>query len=448
QLARGERQRYFLPLAAIWSSADTEARQSLVPVTLAELRQFRREGALVDALSQDGFALALMEAIRQGATMRLEGAGEIRCRKTPLFDQIALPERLVARRIGAEQSNSLIVFDDYGILKIYRRLQPGPHPEVEMSRFLVERAGFANTPPLLATLEIALAGESGAEEHAFGVLFGFIRNQGDGWTQALNYLTRYLDDALSTGEDPSNLAAPDVFFLMLARQLGIRTAEMHRALAEHTGDDPDFAPEPISREDIAQWRDALAAAAAPMLSGLERGRSSLPAPTQDLVDRVLERRDALFERIPRLIPDTLEAQKTRYHGDFHLGQVIVVQNDFFIIDFEGEPARPLAARRRKGPPLRDVAGMIRSFDYAAVAAVRQLVEARPAADPRMTELAEAWRQRAVDGFRAAYRKTMRGCAAYPASKKQAREMTAFFMLEKAVYEVSYELANRPAWVDI
>jgi len=317
-----------------------------------------------------------------------------------------------------------------------------------MSRFLVERAGFTNTPPLLATLGIALNGESGAEEHALGVLFGFIRNQGDGWTQALNYLTRYLDDALSTGEDPSTLADPDVFFLMLARQLGIRTAEMHRALAEHSGDDSDFAPEPISPEDIAEWRDALAAAAAHMLSGLERGRSNLPAATQDLVDRVLERRDALFERIPRLIPDTLEAQKTRYHGDFHLGQVIVVQNDFFIIDFEGEPARALSERRRKGPPLRDVAGMIRSFDYAAVAAVRELAEARPAAEPRMTELAEAWRQRAVDGFRAAYRKTMRGCAAYPASKKQTREMTAFFMLEKAVYEVSYELANRPGWVDI
>jgi maltose alpha-D-glucosyltransferase/alpha-amylase len=447
QLAAGARPRYFLPLTAIWSPAETELRQGLIPITLAELRQSRKEGALVDALSQDGFALAIIDGIQREATVPLEG-GEIRCRKTPSFDQSPLPERFVVRRASTEQSNSSVFFEEYGMLKLYRRLQPGAHPEVEMSRFLVERAGFANTPPLLATLEIALDGENRAEEHALGVLFGFIRNQGDGWTQALNYLTRYLDDALSTGEDPSNLADPDVFFLMLARQLGIRTAEMHRALAEHASDDPDFAPEPISREDIAEWRDALAAAAAHMLSGLERGRSSLPAATQDLADRVLERRDALFERIPRLIPDTLEAQKTRYHGDFHLGQVIVVQNDFFIIDFEGEPARPVAARRRKGPPLRDVAGMIRSFDYAAVAAVRQLAEARPAAEPRMTELAEAWRQRAVDGFRAAYRKTMRGCAAYPASKKQAREMTAFFMLEKAVYEVSYELANRPGWVDI
>jgi maltose alpha-D-glucosyltransferase/alpha-amylase len=412
------------------------------------MRQSRKEGALVDAFSQEGFPLAVFDAIRREATLPLEG-GEIRCHKTPSFDPSAVPERLAVRRAGAEQSNSSVFFEDYGMLKLYRRLQPGPHPEVEMSRFLVESAGFANTPPLLATLEIAVDGESGREEHALGVLFGFIRNQGDGWTQALNYLTRYLDDALiSGGESPSALADPDVFFLMLARQLGIRTAEMHRALAEHAGNHPDFAPEPLCPEDTAEWRDDLANATAHMLSGLERERPTLPAPTRDLADRVLTLRHGLFERILRLIPDTVEAQKTRYHGDFHLGQVIVVQNDFFIIDFEGEPARPLASRRRKSSPLRDVAGMIRSFDYAAVAAVRQLIEARPAAEPRMTQLAEAWRQRAVDGFRAAYRKTMRGCAAYPASKKQARDMTAFFILEKAVYEVSYELANRPAWVDI
>ena len=448
QLARGERQRYFLPLAAVWSSADTETRQSLVSVTLAELRQFRREGALVDALSQDGFALALMEAIRQGATMRLEEAGEIRCRKTPLFDEVALPERLVARRTGAEQSNSSIVFDDYGMLKIYRRLQPGPHPEIEMSRFLVERAGFANTPPLLAFMELDLGGQDGPETHALGVLFGFVRNQGDGWTQALDYLTRYLDDALSTGTRASDLPDPDVFFLSLARQLGIRTAEMHRALAEGGGDDPGFAPEPITAGDIGQWRRELEAAAAEMLAKLERERARLPASAQELVERLIADRDGLFHLIRTLIPHEAEAQKTRYHGDFHLGQVLAVKNDFFIIDFEGEPARPLADRRRKSSPLRDVAGMIRSFDYASFTAVRQLAEARPAAEPRMLELAEAWRQRAVDGFRAAYRKAMRGCAAYPTSKIQARRMMAFFTLEKAIYEVSYELANRPGWVDI
>jgi maltose alpha-D-glucosyltransferase/alpha-amylase len=185
-----------------------------------------------------------------------------------------------------------------------------------------------------------------------------------------------------------------------------------------------------------------------MLAALERERPRLPEPARALAERLLAARERLFAAIGALIPEAVEAQKTRIHGDFHLGQVLVAQNDFFIIDFEGEPARPLAARRQKGPPLRDVAGMIRSFDYAVVTAVRQLAESRPAARPRMTQLAESWRQRAVDGFRAAYRRTMRGCPAYPASKRLARQMTTFFMLEKAVYEVSYELANRPGWVEI
>jgi maltose alpha-D-glucosyltransferase / alpha-amylase len=448
QLAHSERQRYFLPFATVWSSADTELRQGLIPATLAELRQFRREGALVDALSQDGFSLAMMDAIRQEATIGLDG-GEIRCRKTPVFDQVAAPERPLARRAGVEQSNSSVIFEDYAILKTYRRLQPGPHPEIEMSRFLVERAGFANTPALLAFMELALDRKEGPEAHALGVLFRFVHNQGDGWTQALDYLTRYLDDALtSSGTRPSDLPDPDVFFLALARQLGIRTAEMHRALAEYDAGDPEFAPEPIGVEDVREWRRTLEGSAAETLAQLERERRKLPASAQELAEQLIALRDQVFRRIRTLIPDQIEAQKTRFHGDFHLGQVLAVKNDFFIVDFEGEPARPLTDRRRKSSPLRDVAGMIRSFDYASFTAVRQLAEARPAAEPRMRQLAEAWRHRAVDGFRAAYRKTMRGCPAYPASKKQARAMMAFFALEKAIYEVSYELANRPSWVDI
>jgi maltose alpha-D-glucosyltransferase/alpha-amylase len=149
-----------------------------------------------------------------------------------------------------------------------------------------------------------------------------------------------------------------------------------------------------------------------------------------------------------LLPSEIDAQKSRIHGDYHLGQVIVVQDDHYILNFAGDQTRPLAQRRAKSSPLRDVAGMIRSFDYAAIAAVRQLAETRVAAEPRMTELAEAWRQRAVDGFRAAYRKAMRGCATYPASKRRARDMLVFFMLERAVHEVRTDLAQRPQWVDI
>ena len=459
QLANDEPQLYLLPLAALWGSAGSELRQNLQAATLAELRQSRREGALVDAVARDGFGLALFEAIQRERNVPLRDAagvsGELRFRPTSLFAETPLPERLVARRLDAEQSNSSVLYEDYALLKLYRRLQPGPHPEVEMSRFLVERAGFANTPKPLATLELTLPGAPAEETCAAGVLFGFVRNQGDGWTLALDYLTRYLDDALNeaapgatapgrTAERPD----PDHFFLALARQLGLRLAQMHRALAERAGDDPAFAPEPITRQDLAEWRQTLEENAERMLARLERGQAGLPEAARSLADTLTGAGPQLFRAIRALVPDEIVATKTRYHGDLHLAQVIAVQNDFYFIDFEGEPGRPLAARRRKSSPLRDVAGMIRSFDYAATAAVRELGEARPAAVPRMDMLAEAWRQRAIDGFRAAYRKAMRGCPSYPASKLQAKALIDLFTLEKAVYEVSYELANRPGWAAI
>ena len=456
--AGGERQRYFLPLACVWSPAGSEARQALLPATLAELRQARREGVLVDALTQDGFALALADAIQRQASLPAQdgagAAGTVRFVQTPIYADHPAPERLVVRRLGAEQSNSSLLFEDYAVLKLYRRVQPGPHPEIEMGRFLVERAGYANTPPLLATIELAPA-EDGAPSTALGVLFGFVRNQGDGWTLALDYLLRYLDDALNEaapGATPPGRAAdlpdPDDFFLALARQLGLRTAQMHRALAEHGGGDPDFAPEPITSADLARWRGELNDSAKAMLGRLERARGALPDSAREMADAVLAERAVLLDTIRMLAPETVSAVKTRHHGDFHLGQVIAVQNDFYIIDFEGEPGRPMPERRRKSSPLRDVAGMIRSFDYAAISALRQITETRPTALPRLGALAENWRQRAVSGFHAAYRREMRGSPAYPASKLQGRALVDFFTLEKAVYEVEYELANRPGWVAI
>ncbi|MBV9153068.1 MAG: maltose alpha-D-glucosyltransferase [Alphaproteobacteria bacterium] len=458
QLTNDEPQLYLLPLAAVWGAAESEVRQQLLPATLAELRQSRREGALVEAVARDRFGLALFAAIEQEASLPLHNGGavgELRFRATPLFAETPKPERLVARRLEAEQSNSSVLYEDYALLKLYRRLQPGLHPEVEMSRFLVERAGFANTPPPLATVELTLPGDADNLTCAAGVLFGFVRNQGDGWTLAQDYLTRYLDDALNEaapGANPPESAAempdPDNFFLALARQLGLRTAQMHRALAERAGDDPAFRPERIRREDLAEWRHAVEENAEAMLARLERGQGGLHEGARSLADTLIAAGPQLFRAIRSLMPEEIVAVKTRYHGDLHLAQVIAVQNDFYFIDFEGEPARPLAMRRRKSSPLRDVAGMIRSFDYAATAAVRQLGETRPAAVPRMTMLAEAWRQRAIDGFRAAYRREMRGCPSYPASKLHAKALVDFFTLEKAIYEVSYELANRPAWVAI
>ncbi len=241
QLAGGSCARYFLPLAAIWSPAETELRQGLTSVTLAELRQFRKEGALVDALSQDGFALAVIDAINREATMPLEG-GEIRCRKTPSFDWSAVPERFVVRRAGAEQSNSSVFFEEYGMLKLYRRLQPGPHPEIEMSRFLVESAGICQypaTPRDYGDRRRQRERKRGARARRVVRFCSQSRRWLDAGLELPGPLSRRCA-GLRRRASASALPDPDVFFLMLARQLGIRTAEMHRALAEHAGDHPDF----------------------------------------------------------------------------------------------------------------------------------------------------------------------------------------------------------------
>jgi maltose alpha-D-glucosyltransferase/alpha-amylase len=486
-LSGGERQLYALPLAACWSPSGSDQRNTLLPATLAELRQSRREGTLVDAASQDGFALALLSAMERQSDIVMRAtdgrSGSASFRKTPLFAHASMPERLVVRRLGAEQSNTSVLFEEYGVLKLYRRLQPGVHPEIEMVRFLVERAGFANTPPLLGTIEMSLPADpysgsplsepdpgitaegrrlpdasvpaqTGETVLALGLLFGFVRNQGDGWSMALNYLSRYLDDALNEAapgamppDQALELPDPDLFFLGLARQLGLRTGEMHRALAEF-GDDPAFAPEPITRDDIAAWRGELRDSVEDMLGRLRASRDRLPEPVRELADQIVESSDRLEEAIGMLAPDNICAVKCRHHGDYHLGQVLAVQNDFYIIDFEGEPSRPMGQRRRKNSPLRDVAGMIRSFDYATSTAVRQIGESRPASLPRAAALAESWRERAVAGFRAAYRKATRFSPVFPANKLQGKALIDFFTLEKAVYEVRYELANRPDWLSI
>ena len=204
------------------------------------------------------------------------------------------------RRGSVEQSNSSVFFDEYGMLKLYRRLGAGGLiPRSRCRGFWSKSAGFANTPPPLATIELMLDSDGGPQTMALGVLFGFVRNQGDGWTQALNYLTRYLDDALvATDQRSSELPDPDLFFLALARQIGIRTGEMHRALAEKSGGDPNFSPEPITRDDIARWRRTLEAEATAMMALLERERARLPERASEPAARLLASRDRLFVRNP------------------------------------------------------------------------------------------------------------------------------------------------------
>jgi maltose alpha-D-glucosyltransferase/alpha-amylase len=231
-----------------------------------------------------------------------------------------------------------------------------------------------------------------------------------------------------------------------SRTLGVRTAELHRAFATPTGD-PAFEPEPVTAADIDGWAAQARATAERALDALVRDRARVPDDLSDAVDALLARRDDVLRR---LVAPAFAGQlvKTRYHGDYHLGQVLVVADDFMVVDFEGEPGRDLPVRRQKSSPLRDVAGMLRSLSYAKVAAVRGTNEDLAAETRDVEADARDWERRTVAAFLDGYRATIAGTPSYPADPAQAQALLELFMLEKAFYELSYELANRPAWLRI
>jgi maltose alpha-D-glucosyltransferase/alpha-amylase len=241
--------------------------------------------------------------------------------------------------------------------------------------------------------------------------------------------------------------AEDAFFGELVRTLGRRTGELHAAFASPT-DDEAFAAEPAPPQEVAGWAEGVLAEARRTLDMLRRRRNRLPEEAGPEADRLLGLRREITRRIKEVSREGFGVVKTRHHGDYHLGQVLVVGNDFQIIDFEGEPARPLAERRRKHSPLRDVAGMLRSFNYAARSALLTLGTERAEPLETLEPWIQRWEERTREAFLAGYAEGARGTPSYPENEEHARALIDLFTLEKALYEIRYELDNRPDWVGI
>jgi len=273
------------------------------------------------------------------------------------------------------------------------------------------------------------------------MLQAYVSNQGDGWDHTLGYLERFLRDfATTNGALPDPLAAHGGFLALMAT-LGRRTAELHKALAMRTGA-AAFEPEPLLAEDIARYTAQARADVATTLSLLRDRLGQLPAPAQIDGQALLTMEDALQASIAARKPQTQGGIKSRYHGDFHLGQVLVRDNDFVIIDFEGEPARSFDERRAKGSPLRDVAGMLRSFNYARWSALRRVAQSVEEA-AYLAPPAAAWEQATRQAFMDGYSQ-----AAGDGNAQIDTELLALFELEKALYELRYELNNRADWAQV
>jgi maltose alpha-D-glucosyltransferase / alpha-amylase len=428
--------RWLLPLAVMWEG---EPALSLPgQLALARVRRDRRVGLLTDAFAVPDFAHRVVAALADGTRIALP-SGEIRFE--PLGEgakALRLPGDAEVNWLTAEQSNSSLIIGDAVMLKMFRRISGGPHPEVEMGRYLT-RHGFANSPALLG--EMVRVDPDGTRS-ALAVAQGFVRNQGDAWTWLVDHLVQGLDDLAASAAPPASAGDHFADYDALAAIIGQRLGEMHAVLAQGA-DEPDFVPVPARAADVAQWaaqaREQLAAAIDLLVTHVwERG--------EDHARAVMLAQDqgALLGVVDDLARSGEGSLMCRVHGDFHLGQVLVASGDVYIIDFEGEPARPLAQRRAKTSPLRDVAGLLRSFDYAAATVMnRNAVGVSQLTDERRDAFAARFRAAATAAFMSAYRK-----AVAAAGGGVNERLLDLFMIEKAAYEVCYEAANRPTWMSV
>jgi maltose alpha-D-glucosyltransferase/alpha-amylase len=319
------------------------------------------------------------------------------------------------------------------------------HPEVEVGRFLTEVAGYENSPTLLGSVEhVAADGTT----RALAMLQRFVRNQGDAWTWSIDTLNRELDTAAFVSEQENGgLEERLANYLQMIRTLGQRTAELHLAFASPT-DDPAFRLEPLTEDDVrataadarAQGERAFAA-----INRLARGASET---ARTAMQELAARRNECWALIDRLSTPPVGAVKTRIHGDYHLGQVLIVQKDVMIIDFEGEPSRPAEERRQKSSHLRDVAGMLRSFAYVADSAARS-IEQRVVAEEmhRVTGFAETCRRLVESAFLEGYDGTARGTSIWVNDEATRRTQLQLHLLAKALYEINYEADHRPEWIE-
>ncbi|HEU4617155.1 MAG TPA: maltose alpha-D-glucosyltransferase [Gammaproteobacteria bacterium] len=447
ELASGAKQRYFLPLAVDWHA---ERIGPAAASALARVRQRSQTGLLFDAFAEETFCRDLVDRIRNELPISC-AFGRIEFRRTAALEGLlgADLDALSVRRPSTEGTNSAFLLGDSLFLKAYRRVRDGINPEWEMGRFLTDVSPCRATVPTAGTAEYVAPD---GERATLALLQASVKNQGDAWSFTLRYLERTLEVALTRSEPMPAVEVSHMEYLVLMRTLAARTAELHRALAVTTGD-PAFDPEPFGEARVAEWRDRLHAEIDETLRLLAKHRDGPSGAGGDFETEAAPERmerigSALHERVDSLCGRPVRALATRFHGDYHLGQVLICGADFIIVDLEGEPGRPFDERRRKTTALKDVAGMLRSFDYAKRAAARALAAEALTDATEVDALLRRWRDETRAGFLAAYRDAMQGCPAYPEDPDDAERLIELAEIEKLLYELRYELKNRPDWLSL
>jgi maltose alpha-D-glucosyltransferase/alpha-amylase len=435
ELLDGAQARYVLPLGIAWEDENPPPRAQLL--ALARVRRGRRVGYLTDGFALEAFASGMLGGLRKRTRIPLK-SGELRFEPTASFDELDFPADIENRWLSAEQSNSSMIIHDTAVVKLFRHVTGGINPEVEMSRRLTA-LGYTHTAPLLG--EVTHVGADG-ESTTLAVLQGFLRNQGDAWRWTLDYLARSYDE-FSFVDDIERRAEILGGYDDFATAVGTRLGELHAVLAT-PADDADFAPEPVAAADLGSW---VAEAGAALDRALAVVEGAGHAGSSD-AEAIRQAAATLHKRIARLTSVEGGSLRTRIHGDFHLGQILVVQGDAYIIDFEGEPARELAERRAKSTPMRDVAGFLRSLDYAAAVAMRGEDGVAKMHDDQFAAYLESFRERASQVFLDAYRAALEAAPVAWVKPAAFAPLLEIFLIDKAAYEIQYEANNRPGWLDV
>ncbi len=474
---------YFLPLALLWSETVAPMSQQYA---LARVRRGSELGLVTDAFSVPDFALAVLDNMSEHREIPYEtsrGRFTLYFQGEPGLRDVEWPADMDIQWFHGEQSNSSLSLSDKAILKLVRHVVAGVHPEAEMTRYLTLR-GYANSAALLGEL---VRVDAEGTPHTLALLHARVANQGDAWSWTQDYLKRTLENAALTGESQADYEEELHGYATVAGAIGRRLAQLHAVFAQPS-DDPAFMPEPARANDAKAWAKDIRSMFSKALKSCAAAQDSLSEPANSQLSELQENSDALLAEVDRRAQLSVDSLRTRIHGDFHLGQVLIAQNDVYLIDFEGEPVRPLSERRSKTSPWRDVAGLMRSFDYATAAfratqhtvtdltlsteadasvdnsAAQETTVSSPMAalQQHQQELLEQFCMTATNAFLDAYYLALDEAAAaadqedaqadatesLPQSRAVQAQLLDLALFEKAAYEICYEVAHRPDWVSI
>ncbi|WP_171902643.1 putative maltokinase, partial [Pseudomonas sp. AP19] len=438
----GQVSRYQLPFGFLGEDQFTSALPQ--QLALARVRRAREVGLVTDAFSLEHFIRAVIKALQAGTVLTTDD-GDLRFEATSHLANLPLNDESQVRYLAAEQSNSSVVVGESLVLKLIRKVSAGVHPELEMSAYLTA-AGYPNISPLLGSM---IRHDNAGQDNLLMIAQGYLSNQGDAWSWTQNNLERAIRDelaeAISEQEQHYNALGELADFAAL---LGRRLGEMHGVLAAKTAN-TDFKPEVTTAKDTQAWAKDVGAQIERALQLLKLHQNQLNPADQALVSELLAHKKAIGSHVQALAKATAGGLRIRVHGDLHLGQVLVVKGDAYLIDFEGEPARPLHERRGKHSPYKDVSGVLRSFDYAAAMALNvQGVDHSPEADTARKRVTDRYLSEARAAFTQAYHQATSTLAHdWQEADGQSAALT-LFSLEKAAYEVAYEAENRPTWLPV